>query len=180
VIVPVRVPAAVGVNVIWNVHGFASTAILGHCASVAPAKSPLIAMLVNVTVVFPVFDTVNVSGVLVNPMASSPNGSGVGVIVIVPGAVVLNVAVTVSGPAGIANVQVAPDTVHAVGVPLQLPNAPPAGGVSVRVTAVLNVAFTAQPWTPAAGPQLILPLCAFTALLVTVPPSVPARFTVNK
>jgi len=86
VIVPVRVPATVGVNVIWNVHGFASTAMLGHCASVAPAKSPVIAMLVNVTAVFPVFDTVNVSGVLVNPMASSPNGSGVGVIVIVPGA----------------------------------------------------------------------------------------------
>jgi hypothetical protein len=85
VIVPVRAPAAVGVNVIGNVHGFASTAMLGHCANVAPAKSPVIAMLVNVTAVLPVFDTVNVSGVLVNPMPSSPNGNGVGVIVIVAG-----------------------------------------------------------------------------------------------
>jgi len=87
VIVPVRAPAAVGVNVIWNVHGFASTAMLGHCASVAPAKSPVIAMLVNVTAVLPVFDTVNVSGELVDPNPSSPNGNGDGVIVIVPGAV---------------------------------------------------------------------------------------------
>src|SRR5580658_3902707 len=87
VIVPVRTPAAVGVNVIWNVHGFASTAMLGHCASVAPAKSPVVAMLVNVTAVFPVFDTVNVSGELVDPNPSIPNGNGDGVIVIVPGTV---------------------------------------------------------------------------------------------
>jgi hypothetical protein len=85
VIVPVRAPAAVGVNVIWNVQGFASTAMLGHCASVAPAKSPVIAMLVNVTAVFPVFDSVNVSGELVDPNPSIPNGNGVGVIVMVPG-----------------------------------------------------------------------------------------------
>jgi hypothetical protein len=98
VIVPVRAPAAVGVNVIWNVHGFASTAILGHCASVAPAKSPVIAMLVNVTAVFPVFDTVNVSGVLVDPNPSNPNGNGVGVIVIVAGLPVpVPVNVTVCG-----------------------------------------------------------------------------------
>jgi hypothetical protein len=96
VIVPLRVPAAVGVNVIWNVHGFASTAMLGHCASVAPAKSPVIAILVNVTVVFPVFDTVNVSGELVDPRPSIPNGNDVGAINIVPAAVGLNVAVTVS------------------------------------------------------------------------------------
>ena len=76
VIAPVRVPAAVGVNVIWNVHGFASTAMLGHCAKVAPAKSPVMAMLVNVTVVLPVFDTVNVSGELVDPNPSNPNGNG--------------------------------------------------------------------------------------------------------
>jgi hypothetical protein len=84
-IVPVRAPAAVGVNVMWNVHGVPSTAMLGHCASVAPAKSPLIAMLVNVTAVFPVFDTVKVSGELVDPKPSSPNGNGLGVIVIVAG-----------------------------------------------------------------------------------------------
>jgi len=68
------------------VHGAASTAMLGHCASVAPAKSPLIAMLVNVTVVLPVFDTVNVSGPLVDPTPSSPNCNNVGAITIVPGA----------------------------------------------------------------------------------------------
>jgi hypothetical protein len=85
VIVPLRAPAAVGVNVMWNVHGAASTAMLGHCARVAPAKSPLVVMLVNVTVVFPVFDTVKVSGELVDPKPSSPNGNGVGVIVIVAG-----------------------------------------------------------------------------------------------
>lgn len=86
VIVPVRVPAAVGVKVMWNVHGVPSTAMLGHCANVAPAKSPVIAMLVNVTAVFPVFDTVNVSGELVDPKPSIPNGNEVGAIVIVPAA----------------------------------------------------------------------------------------------
>jgi hypothetical protein len=78
------------------------------------------------------------------------------------------------------NVQVVAPTVHAVGVaphPLKLP---PAGGVSVSVTAVLNVAFTAQFTIPAAGPQLIVPLWGFTALLVTVPPWIPARFTVSR
>ncbi|MGA9571970.1 MAG: hypothetical protein WBS17_17965, partial [Candidatus Acidiferrales bacterium] len=53
---------------------------------------------------------------------------------VVGGAAVANVAVTVSAPAGIVNVQVAPDGVHAVGVALQPPNAPPAGGVSVKIT----------------------------------------------
>jgi hypothetical protein len=57
----------------------------------------------------------------------------------------VNVAFTVSGPAGILNVQLAPDTVHAVGAPLHPPNPPPDGGVSVRVTAVLYVAITEQP-----------------------------------
>ena len=70
--------------------------MLGHCASVAPAKSPVIAILVNVTVVFPVFDTVNVSGELVDPRPSMPKGNDVGAINIVPAAVVLNVAITVS------------------------------------------------------------------------------------
>ena len=98
VTVPLRAPAAVGVNVMWNTHGVASTAMLGHCASVAPAKSPVIAMFVNVTAVLPVFDTVNVSGVLVDPKPSSPNGNGVGVIVIVAGLPVpVPVNVTVCG-----------------------------------------------------------------------------------
>jgi hypothetical protein len=93
---------------------------------------------------------------------------------------VVKVAVTVSGPAGILNVQVVAPTVHAVGVALHPPKLPPAGGVSVKITAVLNVAFTAQSTIPAAGPQLIVPLWGFTELLVTVPPWIPARFTVSK
>src|SRR5271167_1081524 len=48
VIVPVRVPVAVGLNVIENTHGSPSTGMFVHCASVAPAKSPLVTMLVNV------------------------------------------------------------------------------------------------------------------------------------
>jgi hypothetical protein len=62
-------------------------------------------MLVNVTVIFPVFDTVNVSGELVDPRPSIPNGNGDGEIKIVAGAASLNVAVTVSA-ALIVTVQV--------------------------------------------------------------------------
>ena len=70
----------------------------------------------------------------VSPMAKSPTWDLL--IVSAGGAAtaVVNVAVTVSAPAGIVNVQVAPDAVHAVGVPLHPPNAPPVGGVSVKVT----------------------------------------------
>ena len=99
---------------------------------------------------------------------------------VVGGAAVVNVAVTVSAPAGIVNVQVAPDGVHAVGVALQPPNAPPAGGVSVKITCLAYTASIEQPTTPAAGPQLIVPFDELTALLVTVPPCVPALFTVSK
>jgi hypothetical protein len=69
VIAPVRVPAAVGLKEIWNTHGVASTAMLGHCASVAPAKSPEVTMLVKVTAVPPVFDAVTVCVALVAPTA---------------------------------------------------------------------------------------------------------------
>jgi hypothetical protein len=143
VIVPLRTPADVGVNEIWNVHAGPPAAMLGHCASVAPAKSPLIAMLVNVTGVFPVFDTVNVSGELVDPKPSSPNGNGVGVIVIVPGAVVLNVAVTVSA-ALIVTVQVGGVVCGLGGVQLEPKpvKVEPADAVAVSTTALLpaNVA----------------------------------------
>jgi len=69
VIAPVRVPAAVGLKEIWNAHGVASTAMLGHCASVAPAKSPEVTMLVKITAVPPVFDAVTVCVALVVPTA---------------------------------------------------------------------------------------------------------------
>ena len=48
----------------------------------------------------------------------------------------LNVAVTVSDADGILNVQVVPDPVHAVGVPLHPPNVKPGCGVSLSVTDV--------------------------------------------
>jgi hypothetical protein len=85
VIVPVRVPVAVGVNVMWNVHVL-STAMLGHCASVAPAKSPVVTMLVNVTAMPPVFDTVTVCAALVVGNPTLPNPNDVGEIEIVPAA----------------------------------------------------------------------------------------------
>ena len=100
VIAPVRVPVAVGLNVIWNTHGSASTPMLGHCAKVAPAKSPDVTMLVNVTAVFPVLFTVTVCDELVVPTPSSPNCNNVGVIVIVAGLPVpvpVNVIVVVCG-----------------------------------------------------------------------------------
>ena len=83
-IVPLRVPVAVGLNEIWNVHGSASTAMLGHCPSVAPAKSPDIAMLVKVTIVLPVLFTVTVCVALVVPTAWLPNVNVVGEISSVP------------------------------------------------------------------------------------------------
>ena len=48
----------------------------------------------------------------------------------------LNVAVTVSAAAGILNVQVVPEPVHAVGVPLHPANVNPGCGVSLSVTDV--------------------------------------------
>jgi len=69
VIAPGRVPVAVGVNVMWNVQGAPSTAILGHCVNVAPAKSPEVTMLLNVKVFPPLFDTVTVCAALVVPTA---------------------------------------------------------------------------------------------------------------
>ena len=99
VIVPLRVPVAVGLNVIENTHGSASTARLGHCASVAPAKSPDVTMFVNVTAVPPVFDTVTFCPALVVPTAWPPNVNEVGAIVIVPplAGVPVPVNVTVCG-----------------------------------------------------------------------------------
>jgi hypothetical protein len=88
---------------------------------------------------------------------------------------VANVAVTVSGPAGILNVQVAPTTKHPVGVPVHPLNTPPLGGVSVKVTAVPKAVLIEQLVIPAAGPQLIPPPSP-----VTVPPAIPARFTVSR
>ena len=69
---------------IENTQDGASGAMLGHCASVAPAKSPEVTMLVNVTVVLPVLVTVTVCVALVVPTAWSPNVNDVGAIVIVP------------------------------------------------------------------------------------------------
>ena len=67
VIVPVRVPAAVGLNAIWKAQGEESTDKVGHCAVVAPEKSPVVAMLVKVTFTLPTFETVTVCAALVVP-----------------------------------------------------------------------------------------------------------------
>src|SRR5579863_374412 len=67
VIVPVRVPVAVGLNVIENTHDGASSPMLGHCASVAPAKSPFIAILLKINGNSPLLDTVTVCAALVVP-----------------------------------------------------------------------------------------------------------------
>jgi len=171
VIVPLRVPAAVGVNVIWNVHGFASTAMLGHCASVAPAKSPVIAMLVNVTAVFPVFDTVNVSGELVDPNPSIPNGNGDGVIVIVPGTAWPNVAVTVTPDVAVETVQEGGVVCGLVGTQfeLKLVKVEPAPAVAVSTT-----------WPfPANVPVQVVGQLIPAGALVTVPVPVPLAVTVN-
>jgi hypothetical protein len=69
VIAPVRVPVAVGLNVIENTHGGFSSPMLGHCANVAPAKSPLVTMLLKFSGKFPLFDTVTVCAALVVPTA---------------------------------------------------------------------------------------------------------------
>jgi hypothetical protein len=170
VIVPVRAPAAVGVNVIWNVHGFASTAMLGHCASVAPAKSPLIAMLVNVTAVFPVFDTVNVSGELVDPMPSSPNGNGVGVIVIVPP--VPAVPVPVNAIVVVCGVWLPALVYVTVTVPV---NAPVAVGVNVTFTTQLEPSVS--PATKVAGQLFVSPKFVLGTMLEIVTKLVPT-FTI--
>src|SRR5271156_6711779 len=60
VIAPVRVPVAVGLDVIENTHGGFSSPMFGHCAKVAPAKSPLVTMLLKFSGKFPLFDTVTV------------------------------------------------------------------------------------------------------------------------
>src|SRR5271155_1789207 len=80
VIAPVRVPVAVGLNVIENTHGSASTPMLRHCANVAPAKSPVVTMLLKISGKFPLFDTVTVCAALVVPTAWLPNVNEVGAI----------------------------------------------------------------------------------------------------
>lgn len=98
VIAPVRVPAAVGLNEIWKVQLDESTAMLGHCAVVAPAKSPVVTMLVKVTFTLPLFETVTVCVALVVPTVCEAKVSIVGEIVIVPkGAAPVPLNVTVCG-----------------------------------------------------------------------------------
>src|SRR5580704_18778339 len=170
VIVPVRVPAAVGVKVMWNVHGVPSTAMLGHCASVAPAKSPVVAMLVNVTAVFPVFDTVNVSGELVDPKPSIPNGNEVGAIVIIPP--VAAVPVPVSVIVVVCGV-VLPALVYVtVTVPV---NAPVAVGVNVTLT--MHPEPSLSPANRVAGQLFVSPKFVLAAMLEMVTVLVPT-FTI--
>jgi len=78
VIAPARVPVAVGLNVIENTHGWFSTPMLGHCAKVAPAKSPLVTILLKINGNSPLFDTETVCAALVVPTAWLPNVNDVG------------------------------------------------------------------------------------------------------
>jgi hypothetical protein len=172
VIAPVRVPAAVGLNEIWNTHGVASTAMLGHCASVAPAKSPEVTMLVKVTAAPPVFEAVTVCVALVVPTAWLPNESVGGAINIVPVAVVLNVAVTVSA-ALIATVQVGGAVCGLAGLQgaLKLVNVEPVLAVAVSTTALLpaNVAEQVVGQLIPAGALVTVP----EPLIVTVNAAAP-------
>ena len=161
VIAPVRVPVAVGLNVIENTHGSPSTGMFVHCASVAPAKSPDVTMLVNVTAIPPVFDTVTFCPALVVPTAWLPNVNEVGAIVIVPPLaavpVPVNVIVVVCGVWLPALVYVT------VTVP-----------VSVPVAVGANVTFTVQldpvpvPVARVVGQALVSPKFALAAIPVIV------------
>ena len=181
VIVPLRTPVAVGVNVMWKVHGVPSTAMPGHCASVAPAKSPVVAILVNVTAVLPVFDTVSVSGLLVVPTPSSPNSNVVGVIVIVPAVAVLNVAVTVSA-ALMVTVQLGGVVCGLAGVqfPLKLVNVEPVFAVAVSTTALLpaNVPVQVDGQVIPAGELLTVPEPVPLVVTVRAAAPIPERVTV--
>jgi hypothetical protein len=134
--------------------------MLGHCASVAPAKSPEVAMLVNVTIVFPVLFTVAVCVTLVVPTACPPNVNDVGEIEIVPAVAVLNVAVTVSSEL-IVTVQLGGVVCGLAGVqfPLKLVNVEPVFAVAVSTTALL----------PANVPEQVDGQTILAGALVTVP-----------
>ena len=170
VIAPVRVPVAVGLNDIWNVHGVPSTAMLGHCTSVAPAKSPEVAMLVNVTVVPPVLDTVTLCVALVVPTAWLPKVNDVGVIVIVPPVAAVpvpdSVIVVVCGVALPALVYVT------VTVPL---NAPVAVGVNVTFTTQLEPSVL--PATKVSGQLFVSPKFVLATMFEIVTKLVPT-FTI--
>jgi hypothetical protein len=181
VIVPVRVPVAVGRNEIWNVHGVPSTAMLGHCTSVAPRKSPLVTMFVNATGVPPVFDTVTACVALVVPTAWFPNVKLVGEIDIVPVAAVPNVAVTVSS-ALIVTVQLGGVVCGLAGMqfPLKLVNADPVPAVAVSTTALLpaNVAVQVEGQAIPAGALETVPVPAPLAVIVNPAAPIPERLTV--
>jgi len=181
VIVPLRTPVAVGWNEIWNTHAAASAAMLGHCANVAPAKSPVIAMLVNVTLVLPVLFTVTNCAALVVPTAWLPNVNEVGVIVIVPAAVVLNVAVTVSS-ALMVTVQLGGVVCGLAGVqfPLKLLKVEPVPAVAVSTTALLpaKVAVQVEGQVMPAGELATLPVPDPLAVTVSPAAPMPERLTV--
>jgi hypothetical protein len=84
----------------------------------------------------------------------------------------VNVAVTASATAGIVNVQVAPATVHIVGVPLHPANVEPLVTACVNTTCVPAAKLTMQP--------LADPLTQLIPLPITVPVPVPAVATVSR
>jgi hypothetical protein len=166
VIVPVRVPVAVGLNDIWNVHGAASNAMLGHCASVAPAKSPEVTMLVNVTAVLPVLFTVTVCVALVVPTAWLPNVNDVGEIEIVPA--VAAVPVPVSVIVVVCGVVLPVFVYVTVTVPVSVPVA-----VGVNVTATVQFDPVPPPLVSVVGQVFVSPKFVLAAIPVIVTLVVP-------
>jgi hypothetical protein len=153
-------------NVIENTHGSDSTARLGHCAKVAPAKSPEVAMLVNVTDVPPVFDTVTGCVALVVPTAWPPNVNVVGEICSVPPVagvpVPVNVIVVVCGVSLPALVYVT------VTFPV---NAPVAVGAKVTFTVQLDP--VPVPVASVAGQAFVSPKFVLATMLEIVTVLVP-------
>ena len=153
--------------------------MLGHCASVAPAKSPLVTMFVNVTVVPPVFDTVRVCVALVVPTAWLPNVNVVGAIDIDPVAEVLNVAVTVSA-ALIVTLQVGGFVCGLAGVQfaLKFAKVEPVPAVAVSTTALLpaNVAVQVVGQLIPAGELVTVPVPFVVTVSAAAP--VPERLII--
>jgi hypothetical protein len=140
--------------------------MLGHCASVAPAKSPEVAMLVNVTAVPPMLDTVTVCVALVVPTAWLPNVSVVGAIEIVPPAPAVPVPVSVI--VVVCGVWLPALVYVTVTVPVSVPVA-----VGVNVTFSTQLDPSVLPATKVAGQLSVSPKFALATMFEIVTKLVP-------
>jgi hypothetical protein len=145
----------------------ASPAVLIVAASVLDDAQVTVAVISLVLLSEKVPVAVNCTDELIGSVAFA----GVTAIDFNVAAAAVNVAVTVSADAGIVNVQVAPATVHEVGVPFHPANVEP------FVTACVNT--TCVPAGRLAMHAFVEPLTQSIPLPVTVPVPVPAVTTVN-